>query len=134
MPDPIARTHFLPEYSLEIWQPVGVLNNLMAALVVSYISFEEWVRATAFNRYVDLSRLEAIDLDLRYVTQIGTERCSASAALIPVKSAIFAPERKSDQVARVFAKLMGSSPIDVRVFSVVEEAARWLGVPTSSLE
>ncbi len=134
MPDPIARICFLPEHSLEIWRPVGVLDNLMVALAASYVSFEEEVRTTPFNRYVDLSQLESLDLGLRHVSEIGSERCAASAQLQPVKSAILAPGRKADDVAQVFAALMGPSPIDVRVFRTVEDAACWLNVPTSALE
>ena len=134
MSDPISRTRFLPQHSLETWQPVGELDSLMVVLVASYVSFEEMVRPEPFNRFTDLSRLTGISLDLRDLIEIGTERCAASSGRPAVKSAIVAPRRETSEVARVFANLMEPSPVDVRVFPTVEEAARWLGVPASALE
>jgi spore maturation protein SpmA len=51
----------------------------------------------------------------------------------PVKSAILAVAAPAYGVARMFAALMESSPIEVRVFRTVEEAAHWLGVPVAAL-
>lgn len=133
MIDPITNVRFRSEYALETWIPVGVLDNLMAALIVSYVSFEERVRTEPFHRYADLSHLEGIELDFCDMVAIAAERCEASAAIAPVKSAIFAGSDQALELSNLFAQLMEPSPITVRVFRSIEECASWLDVPLSVL-
>jgi hypothetical protein len=133
MIDPITRIRFQSEYELETWFPVGVLDGLMMALIVSYVGFEERVRTEPFHRYADLSRLEGIELDFHDIVAIAAERCEASSKIAPVKSAIFADTKHAHEVGSLFAQLMEPSPITVRVFRTVEECAQWMEVPVSAL-
>lgn len=133
MIDPITRMRFLPDLALEAWYPIGVLDRLMASLNTTYFGFEERIGRKPFNRYADLSAIVRIDLNYQDVELFAGDRSTSSEDLPPVKSAIFAPDDRSFEFSTLYAGLMESSPIEVRVFRTVEDAARWLGVPASAL-
>ncbi len=134
MVDPFTRTRFLPELKLESWHPVGVLDFAMAMFMVHYIGFEERIKNQPFNRFADMSKLTAIDLDFKDIAELASERLASFAGLPPVKAAFFAPESPAREVSEKFADLMKYSPMVVRVFLEIEDAARWLDVPVEVLD
>lgn len=133
MIDPFTRTRFRPEHNLETWYPEGVLDGVMARLMVSHLGFEEEVSEKPFHRFSDLSGLTAIRLDFIELVDLAATRRAAYDDGPPVKSAIFAPGKPAYAVAKMFAALMEPSPIDVRVFRTIEDAGEWLGVPVDLL-
>jgi hypothetical protein len=133
MIDPIANTRYHPNLKLQTWFPRGVLNNAMAAQIVSYIAFEEKILEEPFNRFADLSSLSRVDLDFMEVTDIAMERIKTYGDGAPVKSAFLAGPMAAYAIAMMFAALMDRSPIKVGVFRQIESAARWLDVPVDSL-
>lgn len=133
MIDAFSHTSFRSDHALECCFPEGVLDHMMAALMVSYISFEEAIAIRPFHRYLDLSRLSYIDLDFREISSLAAERCEACAGMPPVKSAILAPTAEALSAATIFANLMEPSTIKVRVFKDVNDVAAWLEVPVKAL-
>lgn len=134
MIDPFTRTRFDSAYQLETWYPVGRLDATMAMSMAKHIGFEESIADEPFNRYGDLSLLTGIHLDFIEVAVFAAERRAAYYEGAPVKSAILAISRAAYAVAHMFAALMERSPIDVRIFRTVEDAAEWLGVPPAVLQ
>lgn len=133
MTDPISRARFHPDLNLETWFPDGVLDVLVATFMAHYIGFEESVADKPFNRFTDLTGLTAIRLEMDDIANIVALRRAFYQDRSPVKSAVLAVEAPAYGVARMFAALMEPSPIEVRVFRTVEEAAHWLGVPVKAL-
>ena len=133
MVDPITLTRSYADHRLETWFPVGVLDIAMATFMVHYIGFEEAVADKPFNRYSDLTKLTAIHLDFKEITELVAMRRASCDDGPPVKSAILATSASVYGVARMFAALMELSPIEVRVFRSVEDAASWLEVPVVAL-
>jgi hypothetical protein len=133
MSGPISRTRFHPEFNLETWFPDGVLDVLVATFMAHYIGFEEAVAEKPFDRYTDLTKLTAIRLDMDDIAKIVALRRAFYQDKPPVKSAVLAVDAPAYGVARMFAALMESSPLDVRVFRNAKDAADWLGVPVAVL-
>jgi len=133
MIDPLANTKYHPDLKLQTWFPDGVLDNAMAAQVLSYVAFEEKILDEPFNRFADLSKLSRVDLDFMDVADVASERLKAYGAGAPVKSAFLADTMAAYAIAKMFAALMEESPIQVRVFRQVDSAARWLEVPVEAL-
>lgn len=133
MTDPISRARFHADLNLETWFPDGVLDVLVATFMAHYIGFEEAVADQPFNRFTDFTGLTAIHLEMEDIANIVALRRATYQDRPPVKSAVLAVAAPAYGVARMFAALMEPSPIDVRVFRTVEEAAHWLGVPVAAL-
>jgi hypothetical protein len=133
MIDPFTRTRFRSDLRLESWYPEGVLDVTMATFMVHYIGFEESIAEEPFHRYADLSKLTAVHLVFKEIAELVAIRRASYDGGEPVKSAIFSPNTPAYGVAHMFAALMEASPIDVRVFRNVGEAAEWLGVPVGAL-
>lgn len=110
------------------WCPEGVLDLAMATEAVGLARFEEKVLDEQYDRFVDLSRITKVHLDFAELVALAAERRSASANRPIARSAFFANTIPSFAIAGMFAAFMEPSPIDVRVFRHLEEAAEWLGV------
>jgi hypothetical protein len=133
MTDPISRARFHPDHHLETWFPTGVLDVLVATFMAHYIGFEESIAQKPFNRFTDFTGLTAIRLEMNDIASIVALRRASYDDRPAVKSAVLAVDAPAYGVARMFAALMEPSPIDVRVFRTVADAAHWLGVPVTVL-
>lgn len=133
MIDPFTRTCFHPEWNLEAWYPEGTLDVFVSSFMAHYIAFEESISEKPFNRFTDFSKLTSIPLDLKDVAEIVAVRREFYGNVPPVKSAVLAASESTHQVAKMFAELIKPSPIEVRAFRNVEEAAEWLEVPVEVL-
>jgi hypothetical protein len=133
MIDPFTRTQFHPDLKLETWYPEGVLDGEMANRMVRYIGFEEKILDEPFNRFADLSKITAIHLDFLELADVARDRREAYAGRLPVKTAFLAVRAPAYGIARMFGALLEPSPIEVRVFRKIEDAAQWLGVPVQAL-
>jgi hypothetical protein len=113
------------------WRPRGVLSAPMVHEIHVYIAAEE-AALGAFQRFTDLSALEGIHLTFLEIEEIAHSRIESYRGC-PVKSAIFAPTPLAFGLARMYEQLMRRSPIEVGVFSELEAAAAWLGMPVEFL-
>jgi hypothetical protein len=129
----MTTTHFHPQLSLQTWYPEGVLDGATVLLIVNYVGHLERTNDEPFHRYSDLSKVTAVQLDFVELTQLASARRDAAAGRPPVKSAFLGVNLAAYGIARMFATLMESSSIDVRVFRKIEDAAQWLGVPVEVL-
>ncbi|MES2659107.1 MAG: hypothetical protein V4689_10860 [Verrucomicrobiota bacterium] len=133
MIDPFTRTRFRTDLRLEAWYPEGLLDVTLATFIIHYVGFEESIADEPFHRYADLSKLTAVHLVFKDIADLVAIRRASYDGREPVKSAIFAPNAPAYGLAHMFAALMEPSPIDVRVFREVAEAAEWLGVRVEAL-
>jgi hypothetical protein len=118
--------------SLFIWRPRGVLNEGLVNNIVVFVREQEESFGRSFNRFTDLSALDAVDLNFDYVFHIALYR-RLSYAGGKVKSAFYVSSSDAAHYAKLHALVTGYSRLQVQVFTELEAAAKWLGVPVESL-
>lgn len=102
-----------------------------AAVIVEKIEAE----ATApFNRLMDLSKIDAVDVTFSFAFRMALHRRMVAAKQAPVKLAYYVTSPATKRIARTHAMLTERSPSDVRMFYKLEPAAEWLGVAVEDLE
>jgi hypothetical protein len=119
--------------ALMVGRPKGILDAQTAARIVELVEIKEVETETGFNRFCDLSRLEAIQLSLAEVEQLGERRSLFNPNQVRVKSAFLATNPLAFGIARMYQQLLNSPRIEVRVFSELDVAAEWLGVQSDRL-
>ena len=87
-----------------------------------------------FNRYVDLSRIDAVDLRPEFFAEVSLRRRAAMANRLPVKVAMYVTSDATQRLAQTYALMTKNSPLEVGVFKAVDLAADWLGVRPEDLE
>lgn len=105
----------------------------MARNIVAFVENEEATASEPFDRVIDLSLLQGVQLSFVEVDELAESR-TATYAGPPVKTAILAVSLLAFGMARMYSQLMRSSPIHVRVFVQVASAAEWLGRPIEILD
>lgn len=133
MIDPFTKTEYHEDWNLETWYPEGKLDVFVSTFMAHYIAFEEAIAEKPFDRFSDLTKLMSIPLDLKDLKEIVAVRRESYGSGPPVKSAVLAVSEATYQVAKTFSELIRPSPIEVRVFRKIEEAAIWLEVPVEVL-
>jgi hypothetical protein len=96
---------FRRDLSLILWKPHGVLNEVIVNEIVAFIDFAEERAIKPFNRFGDLSALDMVDLNFKFVFQIGLHRRLASAPHAPVKSAFYVTSPATAHYAKLHAML-----------------------------
>jgi hypothetical protein len=128
-----ARVLFRKELSLMLWQPRGILDESVVNEIVVFIETAEARASKPFNRFADLSALEAVDLNFKFVFRIALHRRLSYAPYPPVKSAFYVTSPATTHYAKLHAMLTDYSPLDVSLFTDRAAAAKWLGVPLEAL-
>jgi hypothetical protein len=116
-----------------LWKPHGILDETIVNEIVAFIDVAEERASKPFNRFADLSALEMVDLNFKFVFHIGLHRRLASAPHSPVKSAFYVTNSESAHYAKLHAMLTDYFPLDVALFTEREPAAKWLSVPVQVL-
>ena len=124
---------FHEDIRLLIYRPHGSMKEEAVNKIVSVIGDLEAKSQEPFNRFLDTSGHDEVELNFKYVIHISLHRRLSYAGRPPVKSAILAMDSTAIHYARLHAVLTQGSPINVRVFQKREEAAQWLGVPIERL-
>ena len=125
---------FHPELNLMVWQPCGILDELHVEQLISLLERTEDEAERPFNRYTDLSRLDAVELTLKYVLEVSLYRRLVYGERSIVKSAFYAVHRATLRVVLTHATVTADSPLQVKVFLRKSSAAKWLGVSDTDLE
>ena len=123
---------YVEDANLFIWRPRGVLNEGLVNNIIVFVREQEETLGRPFNRFTDLSAVDAVDLNFDYVFHIALYR-RLSYAGSKVKSAFYVSSSDATHYAKLHALLTGRSPLQVSVFTELEAAAKWLGVPIESL-
>ena len=124
---------FHEDIGLLVHRPRAALNRVALNKIITVIGELEFKLKKPFNRFLDTSGADIIDLDLEYVRRVSLYRRHFYGDRPPIKTAILATHSTVAEYGRLHASLTEGSPIDVRVFQDRNEAAQWLGVPVELL-
>jgi hypothetical protein len=129
----LAGLSFRRDLNLLVWQPRGVLDEPHVEKIIAMLEQAEDETHKPFNRYTDLSKLHHVDLSFDYVFRVSLYRRLAYGDRSQVKSAFYAVDRATAQVALTHAAVTAESPLQVKVCLRKSAAARWLGVSVGDL-
>ena len=125
---------FHHDLRLMVWRPRGVLSEKQVKPIVAFLEAAEERADKPFNRFADLSKLDAIDLNFHFVFHVSLHRRLVYAKHPPVKSAFYVTSQAVARIVRIHAIMTDRSPLKVSLFEDLAEAAEWLGVSKESLE
>ena len=129
-----AHVLYRKDLSLFLWQPHGVLDEAIVNEIVVFIGTAEARSSKPFNRFADMSALDAVDLNFKFVFDVALHRRLTYAGHPPVKSALYVTSPTTVHYAKLHKLLTDHSPLSVRLFANREEAAKWLDVPVKALD
>jgi hypothetical protein len=124
---------FRKELSLILWKPQGILSEAVVNELVAFIETAERRSVKPFDRFTDMSTLDMVDLNFKFVFHVALFRRISAKPKPPVKSAFYVTSKATAHYAKLHAMLTDHSPLDVGLFADRDEAANWLGVPVYAL-
>jgi len=125
--------HLLDSDSLLLCRPSGTLNYGLALAIVEGIEERESNVDGWFDRFLDMTNLDAIALSLSDMRRLTRRRREFDPNDGKVKAAFLADNALALATAKVYEMLLQSDRIEVRVFEDLAEAARWLEVDAEKL-
>ena len=128
-----AHVSYPKEWSLMLWKPHGVLGEPRVNEVVAFVETAEKRTIKPFNRFIDLSALDMVDLNFKFVFHVALARRISAAGKPAVKSAFFITSPATAHYAKLHAMLTDYSPLEVCLFTDRVVAAKWLDVPVEAL-
>ena len=128
-----AHVLFRKELSLILWKPHGILDQPLVNEIIAFIETAERRASKPFNRFSDLSDLDMVDLNFKFVFHIALGRRISAAPKPAVKSAFYVTSPSTAHYIKLHAMLTDYSPLDVSLFTDRAAAAKWLGVPEEAL-
>jgi hypothetical protein len=123
-----AHVQFRKDHALILWKPRGILDTAIIDEVVLFIERAEKNSKKRFNRFSDLSALDAVNLNFKFVFDVGLSRRLSSRSNPSVKSAFYVTSPATTHYTKLHKLLTDYSPLAVRLFTDRDEAATWLGV------
>ena len=124
---------FHEDIGLLVYRPRGSLNRAAINKIISLIGELEFTLKKPFNRFLDTTAADAIDLTLEYIRGVSLYRRRVYGNRPPIKVAILVTDSVMAEYGQLHASLSTGSPINVRVFQDRKEAAEWLDVPAELL-
>ena len=118
----------IEDASLLIWRPLGVLNEAVVNEILAFLDDRETKLEKEFNRFTDLTALDAVDLSFKFVFQVALFRRLSRMGHGVVKSAFFVTAPEVARYVKVHALVTDHSPLQVAMFEDRAAAAEWLGV------
>ncbi len=109
------------------------MNEAGVSAVIAFIETAERRAHKPFNRFLDMSALDAIDLNFKFVFHVALSRRLSATPKPAVKSAFYVTSPATAHYAKLHAMLTDFSPLDVSLFTARSAAAEWLDVPESAL-
>ena len=128
-----AHVLFRKELSLVLWKPHGILNEETVNDIVAFIETAERRSIRPFDRFTDMSALDMVDLNFKFVFHVALFRRLSATPKPPVKSAFYVTSKATAHYAKLHAMLTDHSPLDVALFTDYSEVAKWLDVPVKAL-
>ena len=117
-----------------LWKPHGILRQADVNEIVVFVDTAEKRTGRPFNRFADLSALDAVDLNFKFVFHIALHRRLVSKPNPAVKSAFYVTSPATAHYAKLHEMLTDHSPLVVDLFTDRAAAAKWLGVPVEALQ
>jgi hypothetical protein len=110
-----------------------VLDESTVNEIIEFIEAVEKRNSKPFNRFTDLSELDAVELNFDFVFHVALGRRLSAAPRPPVKSAFYVTSPDTAHYTKLHALLTDHSPLHVALFTDRGAAAKWLGVPLEAL-
>ena len=82
-------TRFHAENRLVTWHPRGILDDALVDEIAYFTQTLEYLSEAPFDRFIDLSGLSEIRLQIGHVFNIAKERRSDTEEMPPVRSAFY---------------------------------------------
>src|SRR4051812_14618354 len=99
---------FHHDLRLMVFRPRGVLSEKRIRTIVKMLDEAEKQAAKPFQRFTDLSKLFAVDLELEAMLVISLHRQTTYATRAPVKSAFFVTTQAVVRIAKIHSLVMES--------------------------
>ena len=128
-----AHVLFRKDLSLILWRPRGILDESKVNEMVAFTETVEKRSRQPLNRFIDLSALDAVDLNFKFVFHVALGRRLSAAPKPAVKSAFYVTSPDTTHYAKLHAMITDHSPLHVALFTDRQAAAQWLGVPLEAL-
>src|SRR3981189_937178 len=96
-----------------VWKPHGILDQALVNEIVAFVEAAEERAPKPFNRFADLSALDAADLNFRFVFHIALHSGSVFDSHPPFKSAFYVTSSATTHYAKLHAMLTDHSPLHV---------------------
>ncbi len=128
-----ADVTYIEDVSLFVWRPHGVLDEAIVNKILPFLADQENKLGRPFDRFTDMSGLNAVDLTFKYVFHVALYRRLSRAGREEVKSAFYVTDPELARYIKLHAIMTDHSPLKVAIFKEYEAAAKWLGVPIAKL-
>jgi hypothetical protein len=128
-----ADVLFRKKLSLFVWKPHGILDETVVKEIIAFVDAVEAKSNNPFSRFADLSALDAVDLNFKFVFHIALHRRLVYASQPPTKSAFYVTRPATTHDVKLHAMLTDYSPLHVALFTERAAAAEWLDVPAEAL-
>jgi hypothetical protein len=125
---------FLEAPPLLIWRPRDVLNEASVNRILAFIGEEEAISGKPFDRFTDMSLVDSVDLNFKFIFHVALYRRLSWAGHPKVKSAFYVHTPAVAHYVKLHAVLTDRSSLNVALFEDRETAAKWLGVPVEVLD
>ena len=119
---------------LMVYRPHGILTEARVREIVQFLEEAEDHASGPFNRFTDLSKLDALDIDFKTMISISLHRRLTYARHPSIKSAFYVTSPAAARVVKVHVILTDHSPLRAKMFKDLDEAAKWLGVSKDILQ
>jgi hypothetical protein len=124
----------LEDARLFIWRPRAVLNEAVLNKILAFLVGQEGRSGRPFNRFTDLSSIDAVDLTFKYVFHFALFRRLSRIGRERIKSAILVTSPLVARYVKLHALVTDRSPLEVRMFKEYGAAAKWLDVDVQLLQ
>jgi hypothetical protein len=128
-----ANVTFVEDVGLFVWRPRGILDEAVVNKILAFVADQENKLGRPFDRFTDMSALNAVDLSFKYVFHVALYRRLSRAGREVVKSAFFVTDAEIGRYIKLHAIMTDHSPLKVAMFEEAVAAANWLGVPAEVL-
>jgi heptaprenylglyceryl phosphate synthase len=110
-----------------------VLDEAIVNKILTFVVDQESKLGRPFDRFTDMSALNAVDLTFKYVFHVALYRRLSRAGREVVKSAFLVTDPEIAHYIKLHAIMTDHSPLKVSMFKERDAAAQWLGVPIGIL-
>ena len=124
---------FHHDLHLMVFRPQGRLTEKRIEKDIAYLEGAEDQTKHPFSRFTDLTRADLSDLTFSQILRLSLHRRLRYGSRPKVKSAFLVTNEEAMRIIKIHALMTGHSPIQVRIFENVAEAAKWLGVSVEDL-
>jgi hypothetical protein len=124
----------IDEVPLFVWRPRGVMDEAQVDKILIFVVEQEKKFGGPFDRFTDMSALDAVELSFKYVFHVALYRRLSRVGREPVKSAFFVPDPEMARYIKLHALMTDHSPLKVALFKERAAAAKWLEVSVDLLQ